>query len=199
LVVARFSGMAGSALWMAFGGALLVALSGCSSASNSAWLREPEAGMALDADLVGPLEQRRALPIEALGAVRPAEAAPIPDPSGMDAGSRPRLMRTVTLGETLGSAPQPEPAGAGTAGAPVQVTINNYATVPGYDAVPVYASGYAPLYPRQHGGGRVDGERGSRAQVKPASANIIPGRDFPAPRSYGPSFPYKTAPASPWK
>jgi hypothetical protein len=154
--------------------------------------------MSLGADLVQPLEQE--------GVSSPALA---PDPASPDApdapaAARPRLARTVTLGETVASEPAPAPAAPGPAGAPVQVVINNYVTVPSYDAVPVYAPLYPALRPAHHGGGReggarVEAGRGTRSQSQPGRANVTPGQDFPAPRSYGPSFPFKTAPASPWQ
>lgn len=142
---------------------VLSLLSGCASASNAEWLREPEEGIVLG---------QRAPNFEPALSDRPPPRA--------------RLSRTVTLGETI--APAPEPSVAAVAGAnpaPVNVTVNNYVTAP------------APVY-----GGWVD-----RAPVRtvvpppaaPRGGQPTPGQNWPSAPAYGPSFPFKGGPASPWR
>jgi hypothetical protein len=95
--------------------------------------------------------------------------------------ARPRLEHTITLGETDASyVPPPAAADAGS-GANVQVqvqtnvpvTINTYGSYPGDVVAP-------------------------RALPAQPSTTLEPGQNFPAPASYGPGFPYRSGPASPW-
>jgi hypothetical protein len=168
---------------------LLFALSGCATTSNSAWLNEPEAGMSLGSELSASVAH----------ADRPAYASDVGveranvGERAADAPRR-RLDRTVTLsGATVAAETRALADAPAAAPAPVQVTVNNYAAPPAYGGVydDYYYSGA-----RHFGGGPVE-DRPQR--VRPTAPNVQPGQDFPAPRSFGPAFPYKTAPASPWQ
>jgi len=97
--------------------------------------------------------------------------------------TRPRLRQTITLGESYaGTADSAAPAPNDGSSVHVNVatyvpvTINNYGTYPA-----VFDATVTPLPRATH------------------STSPQPGQDFPAPPSYGPSFPYQTSPASPWK
>jgi len=106
---------------------------------------------------------------------------------------RPRLNHTVTLGEVDAVALQ-EPTAAGRSALPgPAVIVNNYNQVnlvtPGYG----YGSfgywrgspGFSP--------GRVTGSPLSSHSSGPQA-----GQNWPAVADHGPSFPYASAPASPW-
>jgi hypothetical protein len=162
----------------------LLALSGCAT-SNAAWLSEPETGMALGPELSKPFEHPRS----AASAPGQANGEPALTAAHDAEAPRPRLARTVTLGGVAADE-RPAPAASGAPGAPVQVTVNNYVTAPGY--APLYEG---PVYWPSPGR---PGDGDARPRPRP-SAPIIPGQDFPAPPAYGPPFPYKTAPASPWR
>ena len=169
---------------------LAFALSGCAT-TNSAWLSEPEAGMSLGADLVAPLDSHASY---AHSQVPPAATSLEPAAENAEA-PRTRLQRTLTLsGET--SVAEAAPAAAtGAPAAPSSVVIvNNYVTTPSYGGP---YDGYYPVFHPGHG--RVSGDGESRARTRASPPRVQPAQDFPAPPSYGPTFPYKTAPASPWK
>lgn len=103
--------------------------------------------------------------------------------------ARPRLQHTITLGESYAVASNtgsgvPAAAGAGTqvnVHTYVPVTLNNY----GYGGLGyVYAN---------------DGDDRPPSPARPSQpSHLRPGQDFPSPPSYGPSFPFRSAPASPW-
>jgi hypothetical protein len=166
---------------------VLLALSGCAT-SNSAWLSEPEAGMSLGSDLAVPLAHGdRPTPYATLGVREPVASG-----GSAPAGSRRRLDRTVTLSGVITSAEVEATAGAPPATPRVQVTVNNYAAPPAYGGF-YDDSYYGPLFFR-------DGIADDRPErSRPKAPTVGPGQDFPAPPSYGPPFPFKTAPASPWK
>lgn len=116
------------------------------------------------------------------------ERVPNFEPAPSDAPPpRARLSRTVTLGEVIEPAPEPTaPAVAAAPPAPVNVTVNNYVTAP----APVYG-GWVERAPVRHA---------SPPAAPPRSAGqTTPAQNWPAPRSYGPSFPFKTGPSSPWR
>ena len=108
--------------------------------------------------------------------------------------ARPRLNHVVTLGEvdmlaSTGAAPGAPPAAPAAAG--VSVTINNYNLV-NSGAMPGYASvGYARSQPSFSSVGAGTGSRASMSGSQP-------GQNWPAISDHGPSFPYRSAPASPW-
>ncbi len=161
-------------------GALSCAI-GCSATTGSSWVREPEPGffpsddakLGTSAHPVEPL-------VEPLAPDSTSELAEAPS-------SRPRLTRTVTLGETLVAYSErgSEPRVADRSN--VNVTINNYVT-PEND----HYDGYYPVpFVREvrHDGG---------ARPSPPMRPSRPGQSWPAPPEHGPAFPFKTAPASPW-
>jgi hypothetical protein len=105
---------------------------------------------------------------------------------------RPRLNRTITLGE-LDVAP---PASAADRALPgVVVTVNNYNSTNGSTPAYGYGYGYIAASRAARGGSVPDlGSTGSRS----AGSGLAPGQNWPAVSAAGPSFPYHTAPASPW-
>jgi hypothetical protein len=160
---------------------------GCASTTGSAWVSQPEPGPFTNDEL------------ELATAEHPLDALHEPQSSRFDSElehdsapqSRPRLAHTVTLGEVHASYPEraaPAPVGDR---APVSVTINNYVTT----APNGYYDGYyaAPFVAH-----RPDGA-GSRPHPAPRAAPTHPGQNWPAIPNHGTSFPFKTAPASPWR
>ena len=114
---------------------------------------------------------------------------PVPEPA---AEARPRLNRTITLGEVdvvASSAPAPGNA----IGPGVSVTINNYNSAS--PMAPAY--GYSAVgYGRSARSFSVgDAPRSGASSVTSAPQ---PGQNWPAAPDYGSSFPYRSAPASPW-
>jgi hypothetical protein len=95
--------------------------------------------------------------------------------------ARPRLRHTITLGESYAST-EPRSATSATTGPNVNVNVATY--------VPVTVNNYAV--------GVLDTPRAAPAAPSTPSTTPATGGDFPAPPSYGPSFPYSTSPASPW-
>jgi hypothetical protein len=80
------------------------------------------------------------------------------------------------------------PAGAPTT---VVVNVNNYSQ-------PAYApyGGYYGAFPVAREG---RGAHSPSHAVQSTPGPVIPGQNWPAAPSYGPSFPYSTSPASPWE
>jgi hypothetical protein len=160
----------------------LAALSTACGATGLDWVAEPE---------TPPLAASRED-----GAVRPplsaaAGVAPLaPVEEEPVAEARPRLSRTVTLGE-IDVAPA-TPSAAAPPGSGVSVTINNYTSVtPGYGYG--YASfGYARSQPSFSAGRPASGASRSSAAGPQA------GQSWPSIADHGSSFPYRSAPASPW-
>jgi hypothetical protein len=104
--------------------------------------------------------------------------------------AHPRLSRTVTLGE-IDVAPLAQGA-APVAGSGVSVTINNYTSVGTTGAGYGYAGfGYARSQP-SFSRGAASGA--SRAGASGPEA----GQNWPTVSDHGSSFPYRSAPASPW-
>ena len=102
-----------------------------------------------------------------------------------------RLNHTVTLGE-VDVAPPSEQAPSPYGGQPVSVTINNYGqtgAAPGYAG---YYSGFAGF------GSSFARSGGVTPASRPASSSMQPGQNWPAVPDHGSSFPYRSAPASPW-
>jgi hypothetical protein len=98
--------------------------------------------------------------------------------------SRPRLRHTVTLGESYVSSISGAPAGANPSGDSLHVSVRTL--------VPVTVNNYTAY-------GWADRYDAPRAVTPaPRSAPLQPGQDFPSPPSYGPAFPYRSGPASPW-
>ena len=105
--------------------------------------------------------------------------------------SRPRLSRTVTLGEVDVAPSQNDTARAGPSGP--TVVVNNYNQV----NVVTPAFGYGNYrYSRGSTGfspGLVTPYRPS-----PSAPSPLPGQNWPAVADHGPSFPYQSSPAAPW-
>jgi hypothetical protein len=120
-----------------------------------------------------------------------AEAVVIParveEPSS---APRPRLNRTVTLGEIDVVTTRTE-AGPVTSGPPV--IVNNYNQV---NVTPSY--GYASYGYRGFSPGFSPGHGTAGPSRPPSASGPLPGQNWPAVADHGPSFPYKSAPASPW-
>jgi len=160
---------------LAGGLAALLGGAGCAT-TGLAWVHEPESGI----DLSPPSDDaaRSAGTVAAPAAfAEPAQRAP----------SARRIDHTITLGETTGLTAVSGEAAAQTGGAPSPVVINIYVS-PGSPAV------YAPAYGVATGATRFVG---ARSQAHGAVA-LRPGLDWAPPPSYGPAFPYRMAPSSPW-
>jgi hypothetical protein len=160
-------------------------LVGC-GATGLAWVDEPET----PSGWAGPEQRSLAnTPVSrASSALIPArtEAEPAPE-------NHQRLNHTVTLGE-VDVAPPGEQAPSPYGGQPVSVTINNYgqagASTPGYAG---YYSGFAGF-----GGGFARSGGAVTPASRPSSSSMQPGQNWPAVPDHGSSFPYRSAPASPW-
>ena len=124
---------------------------------------------------------------------QPATQAPIPAQAEPDAvaEARPRLNHTVTLGEI--EVLPPSSGGAAAPGAGVSVTINNYTTV----AAPGAGYGYAGFGYARSQPGYSTGSAASSAARSSASGPQA-GQSWPSIAEHGSSFPYRSAPASPW-
>ena len=121
--------------------------------------------------------------------VGPASIPAPAEPPSEEADARPRLNRTITLGEvdvTPVTARAAAPTEAG-----VSVTINNYNTV---NATPAYGYGYASVgYARA-----TPAYAAGSAPRSAAPSGPQPGQNWPTIADHGSSFPYRSAPASPW-
>jgi hypothetical protein len=163
---------------------LLLALLGVSTlgcgATGLNWVDEPET-------------PPRASNHEYLAAPRASEPSPLTATTEEEPApeAHPRLSRTVTLGE-INVAPVAEGAAPG-AGSGVSVTINNYTSVGSSGAGYGYAGfGYARSQPSFATRGA--GSGASRA----SSSGPQAGQSWPSVADHGSSFPYRSAPASPW-
>ena len=156
-------------------GALALAAGCGGAASNADWVRTPESG-AVAADPPVAFEHE---------ASSSAALHEVESPSG-----RQRLDHTVTLGEVFALPPTAAPASQNGGSTTVIVNVTNSAPayVPYYGG---YGYGYGALARSEAGGG----SRPSPAPHQAGSSTIIPGQSWPAPPSYGPSFPYSTSPA----
>ena len=154
---------------------------GCAATSGSAWVCEAEPGPFSAAQPDGSIGEP---PIEASAEPRSALLADESEPAPR---ARTRLARTLTLGEVHATYPERAPLSSAVERAPVNVTINNYVTTTpsGYYGTPLVT------YP--------SAGHGSRPRPAPRTAPTQPGQDWPAVPNPGPAFPFKTAPASPWR
>jgi hypothetical protein len=164
---------------------VLAFAAGCAT-SGSTWVSQPEPGFFASDDEVALATS--AHPIETF---HEPNTPAWQSAGALDEGNspRPRLTRTVTLGETFAAYTEP-PADARPADrSNVTVTVNNYVTQPN-DTYDGYYGYGVPLYRSTRGNG---GARPSHP-----IAPTRPGQSWPAPRSHGPAFPFRTAPADPW-
>jgi len=152
----------------------------CSTTTGASWVRQPEPGPFEDQELATSAHHFEAFDEPRTSSfVSDAERDPSNQP-------RPRLDRTVTLGEVFTGTSQRAEVAPAPSGAPVNVTVNNYSSSPsgyydGYFAAPVI----------------IDEARRGRPNTAPRPTQ--PGQDWPKLPSYGPAFPYKTVPADPWR
>jgi hypothetical protein len=155
---------------------LLVLMAGACATTGRRWVEEPEPGLGCGSDPC--VADGLDADAESQGAVVSQPAGDEVDPGKPDA--RGRLDHTVTLGEVTVAVDEPVHSSREMA-APA-ITVNNF------------GSGWAPAYGGYYGGW---GSGGSR--VAPASGGLRMGQDWPSVPSYGPPFPYQTAPGSPWE
>ncbi len=104
--------------------------------------------------------------------------------------ARPRLRETVTLGESYAVATRDAYGSPAAGAAGVQVNVSTYVPVTnnyygGYGGLG-YAYATDPVRARPN------------ASHPSQPAPLQPGQSFAPPPSYGPSFPFRSAPASPW-
>lgn len=167
--------------------AALCGAAGCAT-TGLAWVHEPESGV----DLSPPSDDAAKAPRAEMSAVGAGAlpAAFTGAPQGPPAPRR--LDHTITLGETTALTASSGEAIAPPGGAQSPVIINIYVT-PGSPAV------YGPAYGVAIGGVGTGFPRfaGARSQAARAVA-MRPGLDWAPPPSYGPAFPYRMGPSSPW-
>jgi hypothetical protein len=121
-------------------------------------------------------------------AVIPATAEPEPV-----ADVRPRLNHTVTLGEIeVAPAERASADAAGPAWGGPSVTINNYNVM---NAPPAYGYGYGYS---SVGYGRSSPSFSPGSAARATAPALTPGQNWPSISDHGPSFPYRSGPASPW-
>jgi hypothetical protein len=162
---------------------------GCGATAGSTWVTQPEPGpFVSDTDALSASENS----FHALDEPKTSQAA-LEVAFDEERRPRPRLNRTVTLGEAFVSTAERSGAPQAPVGAPLAITINNYVAAPnpyysGYYGAPFIADGFRPID---------GGTRPAPPSAQPAP--MQPGQNWPALPSYGPAFPFKTAPASPWE
>jgi hypothetical protein len=167
--------------------ALGYTLVGC-GATGLAWVDEPETASAWSESEQRSMANTPVPPSHEPAQVIPAVADAEPAPE-----SHQRLNHTVTLGEVDVATPSAQAAPA--YGPNVSVTINNYGQSggPGYAG---YYGGYAGFgVARGSSFGRSSGVTGASR----SSGSMQPGQNWPAVSDHGTSFPYRSAPASPWR
>jgi hypothetical protein len=173
------------ALRVALSVGALVLLAGCGgAASNADWLREPESGAVVGDAPATLAHEATSTPLANDSTYAVSELEPT--------AGRQRLDHTVTLGEVI--ATQPGAASANQSGGTTVIVNVNNTMQPGYAP---YYGGYGYGY-----GALARGGGGSRPSPTPqggGASPVIPGQSWPAPPSYGPSFPYSTSPASAWE
>jgi hypothetical protein len=156
---------------------------GC-GATGLAWVDQPESASGWSGS-----EERSVANVP----VRPRASKPIPAAADAEPApeNHPRLNHTITLGEVDATAPAEQAPGP--YGPPVSVTINNYGQTGG--AAPGYAGyGYAGGFAR---GGNFN-RSGVTGASRASSGGMQPGQNWPGVADHGPSFPFRSAPASPW-
>jgi hypothetical protein len=172
--------------------ALGYTLVGC-GATGLAWVDEPETASGWSESEQRSLANTPVPPSHGPAPVIPAVADAEPAQREGEPQSHQRLNHTITLGEVDVAAPSAEAAPA--YGPNVSVTINNYGQSP--------APGYASYYSGYGGFGVARGSSFGRSSpvtgASRSSGSMQPGQNWPAVSDHGTSFPYRSAPASPWR
>jgi hypothetical protein len=168
-------------------------LVGC-GATGLAWVDEPEpaSGWSESEQRPGSVANTPMPPGRSEAAIPAvADAQPVPE-------SHQRLNHTITLGAV--DVPPPSAAPTSPYGPSVSVTINNYGQ---QGASSPYYAGY---YAGRTGFASARGTRGSSfvagesvtSASRASSSTMQAGQNWPAVADHGSSFPYRSAPASPW-
>jgi hypothetical protein len=159
-------------------GMFALCATGCAT-TGLAWVHERESGV----DLTPP-----EAPSETAPATRVSPPL-VEEPVANRAPARPRLDRTITLGGTTESSARRYEAPVAS-GDPRTTIVNVYVNqMPPTAYGATYGYGYAsPVL-------IAPPTMSVRTQ---APAALRPGLDWPAVPNYGPAFPYRTGPASPW-
>jgi len=158
---------------------------GC-GATGLAWVDQPESTTGLISAEQQHAAVSRTAPVEAI----PASA----DEQAVE--NHQRLDHTITLGEVDASSSTPDGAAANGQPPSVSVTINNY----GQSGYAPYGGGYYSYGTFARGSrGASFGRSGVTGASRPASsAGVQAGQNWPSIGDHGSSFPYRSAPASPW-
>lgn len=162
-------------------------LVGC-GATGLAWVDEPEPASGWS----GP-EQQHSVANTPMPVARAESAIPAVAETESAPENHPRLSHTVTLGSVDVPPPNGQPASA--YGSNVSVTINNYGQAGGSPYAGYY-SGYAGFAGVRGGGFARVGSVTSASRS--GSVSPQPGQNWPAVADHGTSFPFRSAPASPW-
>jgi len=104
-----------------------------------------------------------------------------------------RLDRTITLGEVTTVDARPSVASAGTTDPRSTTIVNVYVGSPA--SAPAYYGTFGPSFATAAPSFGV----ARTVAVQSAAPSLRPGLDWPAVPNPGSSFPYRTAPASPWE
>ena len=163
--------------------ALSSILVGC-GATGLAWVDEPEPAGGWS----GSEAQRAALQRSAAAESIPASADEV------TVENHQRLNHTITLGEVAASPGAPVGTQPPSGPPSVSVTINNYGQS-GYAPYGYYAYG---AFAARSAQGASFGQGRVMSASRPAAAGVQPGQDWPSIGDHGSSFPYRSAPASPW-
>jgi len=173
----------------------LTGLSACATTSGQSWVREP-VDVNSDTDAAFAARELEPMPEPVTLASAAAEGSA---PTAANEGARPRLSHVISLGQNeSGSSPTAVAAGPG-AQPGVVVNIVNYGSTPYASGYYGYGYGYAPIYRAARGAPPSASTlpSGGTASTRSGGTPTLGGDWGPAP-SYGPTFPWRTAPASPW-
>jgi len=162
-------------------GALAGAITGCAT-TGLAWVNEPESGVDLSkpSPIADSAPSAQADPSAAI-----ARTEALTEPQGPY-----RLDRTVTLGEVTEAGTAPSQPGPSPSPMVVNVYVNAPAALPVYAPFYVSSTGFRPSSFARDGAGNV--------RSMTSAGALRPGQNWAPPPTYGPMFPYATAPASPW-
>jgi hypothetical protein len=161
-------------------------LCGCGK-TGLAWVNQPESGRFASVE-----GRERELPpgrvVESERAETASTAAPRAEPESQNA-PRGRLTRTISLGQSVTISDQ-RPAETGE-GPPLVVQIGPTVRPYSYGLV----GPLGPILPNEP----IVIDPDPIVVPEPPPAGVQPGRDWPPPRNFGPPFPYKMPPASPFE